>query len=105
MCAENNDYYVYIIASGLNGFLYTGMTQDPYRDVSEHKCLKEPQYAGWRLTHKLVYIEGPASLEQASVRRLELQEMKRDARVSLIEGDNKDWLDLFYDLNTFLDMK
>lgn len=105
MKAANSHYYVYIIASGLNGFLYTGMTEDLYQDVSEHKCLKNPEYAGWRVTRKLVYIEGPTNLKKAINRKIELQKMGRRARVSLIEETNRDWEDLFYDLNTYLDIK
>lgn len=90
------------MASGLNGFLYTGITSNLFEEVSNHKCSKLTDYSGWRCTHKLVYFEGPGSHEDAAAREKELNKMKRYYKVSLIEAENKEWDDLFYNLDNHI---
>ena len=51
-------FYVYIVASGRNGTIYTGMTDDLGRRVWEHK---EKVYRGFSAKHgcdRLVLVRG-----------------------------------------------
>ena len=88
-------YYVYILANRKNGTLYVGVTNDLVRRVYEHK---EGLAEGFTKHHDvkcLVYFEAHDSVEAAIGREKRLKRWRRDWKISLIERDNPDWVDLY----------
>ena len=54
-----NTYYVYILASGRNGTLYVGVTNDLIRRVDEHKRGKVGGFTKKYAVNNLVYLKVP----------------------------------------------
>ena len=88
-------YYVYILASGIGGTLYIGMTNDLVRRVHEHKTKAAPGFTGRYGVGQLVYFETLDSAEAAIRREKRLKKYNRAWKIRLIEERNPDWSDLF----------
>ena len=87
-------YYVYILASGRNGTLYIGVTNDLARRVGEHR---EGTASGFTRKHAvkaLVYFEVFEDVTTAIARETRLKKYKRECKINLIEGENPHWRDL-----------
>ena len=92
-------FYVYIVASGRNGTIYIGMTDDLGRRVWEHK---EKVYRGFSAKHgcdRLVWYEVHDTREGAFVRERQMKEWRRSWKLMLIERDNPTWADMYETLN------
>ena len=87
-------FYVYILASGRNGTLYVGVTNDLARRVTEHKSGIVPGFTRQYGVNQLVYFEEYASILEARDREYRLKRWKRDWKLELIEKLNPDWRDL-----------
>jgi putative endonuclease len=92
-------FYVYLLASGLNGTLYVGMTRDLLRWVWEHKTWAVPGFTKRYAVDRLVWFEQHDSLEAAYVRERQIKGWKRVWKIHLIEADNPQWIDLFPSLS------
>ena len=87
-------YYVYILASGRNGTLYIGMTNNLARRVWEHK---EELVAGFTKKYgvkTLVYYEVFEDVNIAIHWETRLKKYKREWKLNLIERHNPAWRDL-----------
>ncbi len=87
--------YVYIMASGRNGTLYTGVTTDLTRRAYEHR---EGQLEGFTRKYGvkiLVWFEIHDSVTAAIVREKAIKRWRRAWKLALIEADNPQWLDLY----------
>lgn len=91
--------YVYIIANRKNGALYTGVTADMSQRIVLHRELRGSKHATTYNIFRLVYVEFHEEIENAIVREKRIKKWRRAWRVELIERDNPDWRDLFFDLN------
>ncbi len=91
-------YYVYILASKRNGTLYTGVTNDLIRRVMEHKEKITKGFTSKYGVDKLVYYESFDNIKDAIKRESNIKAWKRKWKLELIEEDNKEWKDLFYEL-------
>ena len=92
-------YWVYILASGRNGTLYVGVTNDLARRVHEHK---EGAVAGFTRTYGvtlLVHAEPYDDIRTAIEREKRLKKWRRAWKLALIERGNPHWRDLYFDLN------
>jgi|SRR4051794_29015922 len=86
-------YYVYIMASR-SRVLYTGVTNDLARRVSEHKLGRNAGFTSrYRIT-RLVYFEEFTDIRDAIAREKRVKEWPRARRVHLIEARNPTWEDL-----------
>jgi putative endonuclease len=87
-------YYVYIMASR-SRVLYTGVTNDLLRRVSEHKQGRNADSLShrYRVT-RLVYFEKYAAIREAIAREKQIKAWNRSRRVDLIERGNGTWQDL-----------
>ena len=92
-------YYVYIMASQKNGTIYIGVTNDIIRRTYEHR---EGQLTGfsqkYRVKH-LVHYEEFQDIHDAIQREKRLKKWNRAWKIQLIETQNPDWRDLWFDLD------
>lgn len=95
---EEKTYFVYILASRKNGTLYTGITNDLHRRVSEHKEKKIKGFTKKYGVDKLVYFEEFSDVGDAIYREKCIKKWRRAWKLELIEKDNPGWKDLFYEL-------
>ncbi|MGB3340775.1 MAG: GIY-YIG nuclease family protein [bacterium] len=98
----DKSYYVYILASKRNGTLYIGITSNLIRRVWEHKEEFVEGFTEKYSVSKLVYFEQYNDPENAIKREKRLKKYNRKWKLELVEKDNPDWKDLYYDLITGL---
>ncbi len=91
-------YYVYILASKINGTLYVGVTNDLIRRVFEHKNNVVPGFTKRYDVHLLVYFEETNDIESAIHREKQLKKWRRSWKLNLINGTNPDWEDLWEEI-------
>ena len=91
-------YFVYILSNGKNGTLYTGITDDLYGRLKEHKAKTDPKSftARYDVT-RLVYFEAFDYVNDAIAREKRLKKYRRDWKINLIEKGNPDWEELSLD--------
>ncbi|MDP7547628.1 MAG: GIY-YIG nuclease family protein [Alphaproteobacteria bacterium] len=92
-------YFVYMMASGQNGTLYTGVTNNLLRRAYEHR---EGITGGF--THRygvkhLVWFEEAAEPSAAIQREKNIKHWSRAWKISLVEEKNPNWRDLFDDIS------
>ena len=86
--------HVYILANRRQGTLYTGVTSELMRRISEHRL---GQIAGFTREHgikRLVWHEAFGEIELAIRREKQIKEWRRAWKIELIEERNPHWLDL-----------
>ena len=88
-------YYVYVLASGRNGTLYVGVTNDLIRRVYEHKNDLVQGFTEKYGVHTLVNYEECESVESALRREKQLKVWHRKWKLRLIEETNPEWEDLY----------
>jgi putative endonuclease len=88
-------FYVYILASGIGGTLYIGVTSDLIRRVAEHKTKAAEGFTRKYDVDRLVYFECFEDIEQAIHREKRLKKWSRAWKVQLIEEKNPSWNDLY----------
>jgi putative endonuclease len=98
---EDAGGFVYILASGHYGMLYTGSTTDLIRRVSEHKLELTPGFTKKYDVKRLVWFEAHNSVRDAYDRERKIKKWKRDWKIALIEQNNPHWLDLYPGLASF----
>ncbi len=87
------DYCVYLLASR-TCTLYTGVTGDLTRRVSEHKQGLVPGFTKRYGANRLVYYEQYGAVTAAIAREKQIKAWTRAKRVELIESVNPEWRDL-----------
>ena len=92
------NYYVYIMASGKNGTIYIGMTNNLIRRVAEHKAGVADGFTKKYNIKNLVYFEHTTDIESALNREKQMKKWKREWKLKLIEKENYSWNDLSLDL-------
>jgi putative endonuclease len=88
-------FYVYILANKVGGTLYIGVTNDLIRRVAEHKLKIAESFTKRHDVTRLVYFECFDQIEQAIHREKRLKKWPRAWKISLIEKDNPNWIDLY----------
>ena len=91
--------WVYIMTNRPNGILYTGVTSDLARRVGEHR---EGVVEGFTQRYglkRLVYTEFHEAIRDAIQREKNMKHYSRAWKVGLILETNRDWRDLYEDLN------
>ena len=97
-CSNTNQYYIYILASKRNGTLYIGVTSDLTKRVYEHKNNLFDGFSKKYSVHQLVYYESTNDIESSIRREKQLKKWKRNWKIKLIEKDNVEWKDLYFEL-------
>ena len=88
-------FVVYILASRLRT-LYVGVTADLHRRMTEHRSANHGfarRYGIVRLVHLEVY---PTALG-AIAREKQIKGWRRERKISLIQAENPEWVDLLED--------
>ncbi len=91
-------YYVYILASKINGTLYVGSTNNLIRRVYEHKNKLVPGFTSRYAVTRLVYFEEYNEIRFASQREVNLKHWLRKWKIALIEKYNPNWEDLYEEI-------
>ena len=84
----NKQYYIYILTNKRNNVLYTGVTNDLQRRVSEHREKLVGGFTKKYNVNKLVYYEETESIEAALNREKQIKGGSRQKKIDLIEGMN-----------------
>jgi len=93
-------YCVYIITNYTNSVLYTGVTNNLFRRILEHKNKKNKNsFSGRYNCYKLVYYECGSSICSAIDREKQIKAGSRADKVKLIEEMNPEWKDLFCEIS------
>ncbi len=87
--------YVYILTNKRDGTLYTGVTSDLTKRISEHRQGAVPGFTKKYNLKRLVYFEQVDRIEDAILREKKIKKWQRQWKVNLIEGLNSEWLDLW----------
>lgn len=87
-------YYVYILASKINGTLYIGVTSNLEQRIQQHRSKTFKGFTEKYEVHNLVYYESTDSAETALSREKQLKKWNRSWKIELIEKDNPNWDDI-----------
>ena len=91
-------FYVYIVASGCNGTLYIGMTDDLARRIWMHREGVLPGFTKEYGVTILVWYEMHESRESAFQRERAMKKWNRAWKIELIQKMNPEWRDLYDDV-------
>jgi putative endonuclease len=91
-------YYVYILANKAGTVLYTGVTNNLAKRVSEHKGKLADGFTRRYNVDGLVYYEAGEDIMSAIEREKAIKGGSRHRKLQLIESMNATWRDLYYDL-------
>ncbi|WP_257548660.1 GIY-YIG nuclease family protein [Sphingopyxis sp. DBS4] len=92
-------YHVYVLASGRNGTLYTGVTGDLARRMGQHRNGEGSKFAAKYGVDRLVHAEAFSDVNEAIAREKAIKKWRRAWKLELIEHGNPQWLDLFDRIN------
>ncbi|HLF20352.1 MAG TPA: GIY-YIG nuclease family protein [Bacteroidota bacterium] len=87
-------FYVYIMTNQRNTVLYTGVTNDLERRVSEHRTGETKGFTKKYNVNKLVYYEIFEDPQTAIDREKQIKAGSRQKKVNLINRFNPEWRDL-----------
>ncbi len=87
------DSYVYIMASR-SRTLYTGVTNNLERRVSQHKLKLVPGFTARYNISRLVYYERHGDIREAIRREKQIKGWLREKKIALITSLNPGWCDL-----------
>ncbi len=87
--------YVYIMASGRNGTLYTGVTSNLPQRVVQHREGAVEGFTHQYSCKMLVWYEEHETMESAILREKQIKGGSRKRKLMLIETLNPIWADLY----------
>lgn len=93
------NYYLYILASQKNGTLYIGRTENLAKRIHDHKNNIAGSFTEKYAVKNLVYYEIYENPDDAASREINMKKWKRQWKIKLIEENNPEWDDLYYNLN------
>lgn len=86
--------YVYILTNSRHTVLYTGVTNDLQRRISEHKNKTGSAFTKKYSVNKLVYYEAGDDINIAIAREKQIKGGSRQKKIDLINSLNPKWEDL-----------
>jgi len=90
--------YVYILASGLNGTLYIGVTSNLIKRVWEHREGVVDGFSKQYSVKHLVWYEVHTEITEAIRREKQIKKWERRWKVEMIQKSNPRWRDLYADI-------
>lgn len=94
---NNKLYTVYILTNKNNTVLYTGVTNELYTRVLQHKYGMNKGFTKRYNINKLVYFEITDDIYSAITREKQIKAGSRQKKIDLINSMNPEWKDLFDD--------
>ena len=91
-------YYVYMLASGMRGTLYIGVTNDLLRRVHEHKTSVTEGFTKQYGVKQLVWFDTTPDIEAAIAQEKRMKRWRRQWKIDLVERGNPTWRDLYDNL-------
>ena len=89
------NYYVYILANATNTTIYTGVTNDLFRRMEEHRSHADiGSFTARYDVTKLVYFEQTEDVHSAIAREKQIKGWNRKRKNKLVETQNPHWRDL-----------
>ena len=88
-------YCDYILTNTNHTVLYTGVTSNLVRRISDHKEKKDSAFTKKYNVHKLVYYECGTEINQAILREKQIKAGSRKKKLEMINNFNPDLEDLF----------
>jgi putative endonuclease len=87
------NYYVYIVTNPGKEVLYTGVTNDLGRRITEHYLNRgqHQTFAGRFYCYELIYWEDFKDIRKAIAREKEIKGWRREKKLALIEKENPSW--------------
>ena len=92
---DEKQYCIYIMTNVHNTVLYTGVTNNLFRRITEHRSGKGSLFTAKYNLKKLVYYECGDNIEIAIFREKQIKAGSRQKKIDLINSINPDWKDLF----------
>ncbi|MDJ0977355.1 MAG: GIY-YIG nuclease family protein [Erythrobacter sp.] len=89
---------VYIMASGRNGTIYTGVNSDLPKRAWQHREGLVEGFGKRYGCKRLVWFEQHDTMDAAILREKQIKAGNRKKKLALIEADNPMWRDLFEDV-------
>jgi len=90
--------YVYMLASGLNGTLYVGVTSDLIKRVWQHREGLADGFSKQYGVKNLVWYEVHTDITEAIRREKQIKKWDRRWKVELIQKGNPRWRDLYAEI-------
>jgi putative endonuclease len=91
-------FFVYMVTNRSRGVLYTGMTNDLERRVSEHRNGTVKGFTKQYKVDRLVYYENYGDVRDAITREKEIKGWRREKKNALVLTLNPKWEDLWQKL-------
>ena len=88
-------YCVYILTNSRHTVLYTGVTNNLERRLSEHKSKMRSAFTKKYNIDKLVYFEWGDNINAAIFREKQIKAGSRQDKIDLINSMNPAWKDLY----------
>lgn len=95
---SDKKFYVYIMTNKYHTVLYTGITNDLFRRVEEHRSGGGGRFTAKYKIHKLVYYEVSEDVRIAIEREKQIKSGSRKKKIELIKSLNPEWKDLIEEL-------
>ena len=90
---------VYMMANHKSGTIYTGVTSGLPKRSWDHREGLVDGFTKRYGCKRLVWYELHSTMEHAIEREKQIKGGARKAKIALIESDNPDWRDLFFERN------
>ena len=94
MTAVSDRAFVYILASGRHGTLYTGVTSDLTARMAQHKTHALPGFTQRYEVTRLVWFREGTDISAAIALEKKIKNRGRQWKIKLIEKTNPEWRDL-----------
>lgn len=92
------NYYVYILTNKKNGTLYIGVTSNLIKRIQEHRNKTVKCFTEKYNIHQLVHYEQTENINSALAREKALKKWNRQWKINLIEKENPNWKDLYFNI-------
>jgi putative endonuclease len=86
---------IYIMTNEYNTVLYTGVSSDLMKRVSEHKSKMISGFTSRYKVTKLVYYEEYTTMNDAIAREKQIKGGSRQKKIDLVNSRNPEWKDLY----------
>ncbi len=90
--------YVYMLASGMYGTLYIGVTSHLVQRIWQHREGLEDGFTKQYCVKRLVWFEQHVDIHAAITREKQIKKWRRDWKIELIQRGNPHWRDLFSEI-------